>query len=263
MSDNQQYEQLEQEIDKLKQLWSEQIQAENLLAKGVPGTIQEGPLVPQLSLTIPVAQYQVFIEELLELLCEHQPGLQDEANRLVELLTEEIVQEWFQAAITLNDFYFANFAETHQLAVWLPHFVAEQAARPYLKAIASATAPTLEKMPHHGCPACGEPPRLAVISKKGKKELACPRCEYAWEEKKISCAHCGTEDHHDLEILKLEGHESSEIHVCHSCKGYTKLIDVRKMFKKESPQVLDAKSIHLDYIAQEKGYGMPIKQVTH
>lgn len=74
---------------------------------------------------------------------------------------------------------------------------------------------------------------------------------------KINCAHCGSEEPGKLEILKVEKDDSAEIHVCHDCNGYTKVIDVRKMIKKDSIALLDIKSIHLDFIAQENGYGMP------
>ena len=56
---------------------------------------------------------------------------------------------------------------------------------------------------HKGaCPVCGEPSRLAVINKSGKKEMTCPRCHFAWEEKKISCAHCGTEEQGQVDCVK-------------------------------------------------------------
>ena len=54
------------------------------------------------------------------------------------------------------------------------------------------------------CPVCGEPVKLAVINKRWKKEMTCPRCHYSWEEKKISCAHCGTEEQGQIIVLKVE-----------------------------------------------------------
>ncbi|MBP2243209.1 FdhE protein [Cytobacillus eiseniae] len=247
------YEKLQNEIQSLHEKWRGEISEISL--NGLEQVKEGSPIIPQLDLSININQYQQFIEELLQLIGENNSDVTNAAEKLKELLTAEMLQTWFKEAITVNHFYFANLAEEHELPEWLPIFLAEQAVRPFLQAATVELEPTLKEMKHtHCCSSCGEPARFAILNKKGKKEQSCPRCHYAWEEKKISCAHCGSED--ELVILKVEGDESAEIHACHKCKGYTKVIDTRKMFKKESPTLLDVKSIHLDFIAQEKGFGI-------
>jgi FdhE protein len=228
------------------------------------GSRSRFPLIPQLQLNINTERYHTFIDELVTLLETEQPALANDCNLLRQSLHTNILKEWFEASVGTNFFYFEEYAENLSIAKWLPFFVAEHATRPFLQKLVLELKEELDQADHHpGCVACGEPARLAIISKKGKKELVCPRCNYSWPEKKISCAHCGTEDHTKIEILKLEGQENEQIHICDGCKGYTKVIDVRKMIKKESPQLLDQQTIHLDYIAQERGYGIPTKAVTH
>ncbi len=245
------YEKLQQEIQSLNEKWRGEIG--NLQIEDITGN--GSPILPQAELSIDFSQYQRFIEELLQMLGQNNEGIIHTADKIKALLTLDVLQAWFKEAIVVNHFYFKNYADENNLPDWLPIFVAEQAARPFLQEATALLESQLRGMNHaNGCPSCGEPARFALLNKKGKKELTCPRCLHAWEEKKISCAHCGSED--ELVILKVEGDESAEIHACHKCKGYTKVIDSRKMFKKESPTLLDVKSIHLDYIAQEKGFGV-------
>lgn len=50
-------------------------------------------------------------------------------------------------------------------------------------------------------------------------------------------------------MLRVEGDDSAEIHACKSCRGYTKVIDSRKLIKVPFSEILDLKRIHLDYVA--------------
>jgi len=191
------YEKLQQEIQALSEKWRGEIS--NLQIGDVTGN--SSPILPQAEISIDFSQYQLFIEELLQLLGQKNKDISNEVDKVKALLTIDVLQIWFKEAIAVNHFYFKNYADENNLPDWLPIFIAEQAARPFLQ---EATV-------------------LLESQLKG---------------------------------IKVEGDESAEIHACHTCKGYTKVIDGRKMFKKESPTLLDVKSIHLDYIAQEKGFGI-------
>lgn len=258
------YEQLEERIQLLSENWSHQLEAEALTNADVISGLKQYPIIPQLDLTINLGHYKAFILELIHLLKEQQPSSTDDLNKIESALSDEVLQKWSEEAIVVNTYYFEQFARETEVEEWLGLYLAEHAVRPFLRKISSEIKETLKEIDScTGCPTCGEPARLAVISKSGKKELTCPRCDFTWEEKKISCAHCKTEEHADLEILTIEGDEKAQIHVCHKCSGYTKVIDVRRMIKKESPQLLDIKTIHLDYIAQENGYGISEGKGTH
>lgn len=261
---NKDYLQLQEEISSLIENWSKHLENHTLINPASFEKIQQFPALPQVEYKIDFHQYRSFMVELLSLLKEKQPLLAEDLNKLEMELSEGVLEAWFGEVTKVNEEYFERFAKENKMAEWLPFFVAENAIRPYLQKASSEMKDVLQKAEvHGGCPACGEPSRLAVINKKGKKEITCPRCSYAWEEKKISCAHCGCEEPGQIEILKIEEDEASEIHVCNECKGYTKVVDVRKMIKVDPPQLLDQKSIHLDYIAQEQGYGIPEVKKTH
>lgn len=261
---NKEYQQLEEKIQLLNEKWSKLIENEPLTDKEQRASITDFPAIPQLKLHVNTDQYRTFVQELFSMLEESQPALAEEFKKLEKLLTKENLEQWFQEAIAVNDFYFEKFAKDHGIAEWLPFFAAEHALRPYLQKISTEMKDELDQVHAHGaCPSCGEPPRIAIINKKGKKEVTCPRCLYAWEVKKVKCVHCGCEEPGKIEIIKIEKEDQAEIHVCHECKGYTKVIDVRKFIKKDPISLLDIKSIHLDFVAQENGFGVPEVKGTH
>lgn len=258
---NKEYQQLEEKIQLLSEKWSLGIESSTLTNPEAFSAIQHYPAIPQLQHSVPTEQYGSFISELLALLKESHSALQADIEKVEQQLTNSVLEQWYKEAIAVNNFYFEKFAKDNGIAEWVPFFVAEHAVRPYLKKMSKELKEVLSEADHiGGCPACGEAPRLAIINKKGKKEVTCPRCEYAWEVKKIKCAYCGNEEPGKVEILKVEKEDSEEVHVCEECKGYTKVIDVRKKIKQEPFALLDIKSIHLDFIAQENGYGVPEKK---
>ncbi|WP_077215126.1 formate dehydrogenase accessory protein FdhE [Bacillus dakarensis] len=261
---NKQYLEQEEQIQALSEKWRDTLENQTLTNEEEYSKVDVFPIIPQIQLQVDLSDYQGFILELFTLLEENQPGLAGDIAKLKEVLTMDVLGQWFQEGIAVNHLFFEEFAKNANVKDWLPMFAAEHGVRPFLqKAAAELNEILKEAKAHHGCPACGEPSRLAVISKTGKKEITCPRCSYSWEEKKISCAHCGCEEPGKIEILRVEKDDRAEVHVCHECKGYTKVIDTRKLIRKDAPQLLDSKFIHLDYIAQEHGYGVSEGKDVH
>ncbi|WP_338471095.1 formate dehydrogenase accessory protein FdhE [Niallia sp. XMNu-256] len=219
-------------------------------------TIKDYPLLPHLELHIHVKDYSAVMDQLSKIIVENKSDSAQDIDKIKSLLTNEILERWVREAVAVNSYYFADYAKEHGLPEWLPLFLAENALRPFIQKAAQEVSEQIPKKAHKGsCPVCGEPPRLAVLNKIGKKEVTCSRCHFAWEEKKISCAHCGTEEPGQVVVIRVEEDDSAEIYACKSCNGYTKVIDTRKLLKVATPELLDLKSIHLDYMAQENGYG--------
>lgn len=252
---NKDYEQLQESISKFRADCYEQLTDKQLVSnQEIPTTTT--PIIPQLDLTIDYVQFEGFVTKLIALIEEKQPQLIDELKKLSALFNIETAEKLIRAAIEMNTSYFQKVAQEQNVEEWLVPFVIENVTRPYLQKAAVELKDSLEKVstPHH-CPACGEPPRLAVINKTGKKELVCPRCYYAWEEKKISCPHCGTDNHEHIVILQVDEDSTGEVYGCKNCNSYTKVIKTSSMIRVPAPDMLDIKTIHLDYIAQEKGFG--------
>jgi len=105
------------------------------------------------------------------------------------------------------------------------------------------------------CPICGAKPDIAEIrGEEGKKYLHCSFCGYVWLFKRLHCPFCGNSDHESLSYFYVEGEEGYRIDVCEKCKKYIKTIDTRKLTERIILGLEDWCTIHLDIIAQNKGY---------
>ena len=64
-------------------------------------------------------------------------------------------------------------------------------------------------------------------------------------------------DPDDFEIIFVEGREHERIEACHQCKKYIPGIDLRNLANEVVLEVAGFGLMHLDAIAQEKGF-LPI-----
>ncbi|WP_147535046.1 formate dehydrogenase accessory protein FdhE [Bacillus marasmi] len=255
------YLNLQKEIIQLQEQWKKGLNPDSVRPNYDQAVMETGvPIAAFTAIDFDIALFVQWIDELKDVLLKNNPQLSEQFDKLAKLLDEQTAVLWLEEAYALNHIYFQEYANQHGLEPWLPQFLAETALRPYLQLIAEKVQPRInaaEKgvaVPGCGCPVCGEPVRLGQLEGKGQKVLHCPRCLAYWLDKKISCSHCGNTDHGTIQFLTIEGDSSSQIHVCDKCKGYTKVIDTRQHLEKPSTTLLDLKTIHLDYIAQEKGY---------
>lgn len=258
---NKEYENLQESISKFRADCYEQLAEKTIVNnQTIPTT---APIIPQITLTIDPLQFESFVTQLSALMEENQPQLAEELKKINALLNIETVEKLISAAIEMNTAYFEKIAKEQQIEAWLLPFIIEHVTRPYLQKAAVELKDHLEKITKpHQCPACGEPPRMATINKDGKKDIVCPRCYYTWQEKKISCPHCGTDDHEQIVILQIDDDNTKEVYGCNNCHGYTKVIKTANMIRVPLPDLLDLKTIHLDYIAQERGFGSAEKSTT-
>jgi FdhE protein len=253
------YVNLQKEIINLQDKWKKAIKHDWAKVNFDEAVLETGvPIAALTTIHYDIPLFLQWIEDLKAVLIKSNPTLSEQFAIIKQQLDEKTADRWLNEAFAVNQPYFKDFAEKHGVEEWLPQFVAETALRPYLQVIAEQVQPKLgvsfQAVPGAGCPVCGEPVRLGQIEGKGQKVLHCPRCLAFWVDKKISCSHCGNSDHDTIQFLTIEGDASSQIHVCEKCKGYTKVIDTRQFIKKPSTPLLDLQTIHLDYIAQEKGY---------
>jgi FdhE protein len=250
------YQKLQEEIMKLQEQWKQGLSQDSIDFRLDKTAVESG--VPFVALTVFDVKFPLFVQwvnELKELLTSQNPAVEDSLNRVIKLVDEATAKVWMEEAFAFNHLYFKKFAEENALEEWIPHFLAETLFRPYLQLLSEKTQHKVEHaVAGCGCPVCGEPVRLGQLEGKGQKVLYCPRCHANWHEKKLSCSHCGNEDYEKMKYLTVEGKSTEQIHVCEECKGYTKIIDTRQYITKPSPELLDLKTIHLDYIAQENGY---------
>ncbi|CAM3832387.1 formate dehydrogenase accessory protein FdhE [Mesobacillus zeae] len=250
------YQNLQKEILLLQEQWKQSLSPDTVKPNPDKAGIAAGvPAAALASIDFDISLFLQWIQEVGELLSRKNPELAEMLGRVQGLLNEETGIRWIDEAFALNVQYFASFAEENNLDGWIPQFLAETALRPYLQLTAEKFQNQISSgVPGTGCPVCGEPVRLAQLEGEGKKVINCPRCLAHWNEKRLSCAHCGNSDHETIRFLTVEGDESSQIQVCEKCKGYTKVIDTRQFISTPSSAMLDLTTIHLDFVAQENGY---------
>lgn len=106
------------------------------------------------------------------------------------------------------------------------------------------------------CPVCGSLPNIGVLGgdKEGGMSLVCSLCETQWDFKRLYCPFCGNDNHEWLGYLVTEGEEWYRVNYCDKCKLYLKVVDVRKKGNVYSYPIEDILTLHLDILAQEKGY---------
>lgn len=205
---------------------------------------------------VPLDLYKEAVEKIGEVASVHNEDITKEVEKLKALLTDDVLSQWVKAVVTFDVAYFETFSKDNNVLPWLPYFIAEQAIRPFLQVISHKSHMVMDKMKVIGtCPCCGEPARLAKLNKDREKFLLCPRCETEWRVNRLSCLQCGNDNHEELFYIEVEEDKVAKLEVCKSCRNYTKLVDAGQLFKQKPAALFDLETIHLDFIAQEEGYG--------
>ncbi len=135
-------------------------------------------------------------------------------------------------------------------------FAVGQVAKPLIERIASHLSPLVEGLfwGKGYCPLCGTMPELAFLQGEGQRWLRCASCSHEWRFTLLICPFCESENHDDFEIYFVAGREYENVDVCHKCRRYVPTIDQRKWPKPIAREVAAIALMHLDVIAQEKGF---------
>ncbi len=106
------------------------------------------------------------------------------------------------------------------------------------------------------CFVCSAPATLAELQGNDQeKHLRCGSCGADWRFRRLQCPYCGNEDHKTLRYLYAEN-QRGKMHVeaCDRCHGYHKVISSFTPTPAEMLPVEDLATVHLDYIARQRGY---------
>lgn len=106
------------------------------------------------------------------------------------------------------------------------------------------------------CPLCGSLPVLGELRDNHlSKHLRCGQCGADWPFRRMQCHYCRNEDHLTLGFLYEEPRrETMRVEVCDRCRGYLKVIVSFAPTPPEQLPVQDIATLHLDYIAEMRGY---------
>jgi len=120
------------------------------------------------------------------------------------------------------------------------------------------------------CPVCGGGPDVGImkegredseflIAKAGQLWLHCGQCGALWRHPRLCCVGCGCEDHERLELLVAGegGQDHERAQLCHACGTYLNMVNLVDRTDRVNLEMLAAGLLHLDVLAQEKGFRPP------
>lgn len=118
-----------------------------------------------------------------------------------------------------------------------------------------------ESWDHGYCPICGGLPAIAELSgEEGKKQLQCSLCSNQWSFNRLTCIHCGNDDHESLAYFTADGEPGYRVDICRKCSGYLKVVDTRERGEGLPLEVEDAATLHLDLLAAKEGFSRGKKE---
>ena len=105
------------------------------------------------------------------------------------------------------------------------------------------------------CPFCGSPPRHARFEgKDSQRFLFCPLCRSQWRFPRMKCPFCDNAQHDKLRYFFAGEDKSHRVDVCDVCKRYIKTTIEKASGQETLPQVEEAISLPLDFLAAKEGY---------
>jgi FdhE protein len=136
--------------------------------------------------------------------------------------------------------------------------LAQNALKPALRAWCKQLTPLAKGIPWHKgtCFVCGAAATLGELQENDQvKHLRCGSCGADWQFRRLQCMYCGNEDHKTQRYLYAESQrEKMRVEVCDKCHGYLKVIAAFTPTPPEMLTIEDLATLHLDHIAQERGY---------
>jgi len=197
------------------------------------------------------------------------PPLKEHAARLLARADEdsEAPAVWLETLVRNEEEAVSKMAEDMGLEPETLRFVLEQALKPYLQWLAYSLARHVgETVWDKGyCPICGAYPDSSYLKKGdaeqeflmahgGQRWLHCAVCGHEWRLRRIHCPYCGNEDAESMEYLAATETPQERLYVCHQCNKYITCLDISELIDKPSGDLIPFELLHLDIIAQQKGF---------
>jgi FdhE protein len=136
-------------------------------------------------------------------------------------------------------------------------FVLIQLIKPFaqIKARSNASLSDDSKWTKGYCPMCGSWPEIGFLEgQEGRRRLRCSFCGHEWSYTRIACPFCECVDPEQLELYYSQTRPFERAELCRQCKKYFVSIDIRGREFQVDREVAALGLVHLDLLAQEKGY---------
>jgi FdhE protein len=228
------------------------------------------PLLADINSNSIIEVYQQAWQCMMPLLIKVFPGIESELRVLENALSEnhELAKDLLDM---MDDKQIGDHSKTCvELGVsrQVMEFAAREILKPCMERLAQNLAPMMQDMPWSKgyCPICGSNPDLAflrpkdpepsefLISKSGQLWMHCSLCAHKWRFLRSKCPHCGDVEPENLSYFSSPDRKDERVYTCKKCNHYFHCVDTtdRKSFPDLNLEALAL--IHLDYLAQEKGY---------
>ncbi|HVO70274.1 MAG TPA: formate dehydrogenase accessory protein FdhE [Aggregatilineaceae bacterium] len=149
-------------------------------------------------------------------------------------------------------------AEAWEVDADLLWLLAQYGLTPSLRQWARELAPLANGFEWHQsrCFVCGTQPLFGELQgTEASKHLRCGQCGADWAGRRLQCVFCGNDHLQTFRYMYLETHPNGRrVEACDKCKGYLKVIVTFDPTPPERLLIQDLATIHLDYVAQERGY---------
>ncbi|MCB2147148.1 MAG: formate dehydrogenase accessory protein FdhE [Deltaproteobacteria bacterium] len=150
----------------------------------------------------------------------------------------------------------AELARTTDVAPEMLSLLLYLAVEPSVEAGARQLAARLNGSQDHrsNCPICGSAPVIGELDAEGRQWSHCGLCWHRWPVTRMACPFCHNRDSASLEYLYSDDEPEYRVNLCGGCRRYLKVVDTRKMDRRFYPPLEQVASLHLDMLAEEKGY---------
>lgn len=160
--------------------------------------------------------------------------------------------------------YAAALVQSLQLDAALAWTIARNALRPAWREWHRQLAPLLQGVEWQRgyCPICGSAATLGELQDNDQvKHLRCAQCGADWQFPRLQCMYCGNNDHNTQSFFYPDRErDQHRIEVCDKCGGYLKVSAAFSPTPADLLPVEDLATVHLDYVAQARGYArVPIQ----
>jgi FdhE protein len=150
----------------------------------------------------------------------------------------------------------AEFAGSMDVSPQMISLLLYLAVTPSLEACARQLAARLTGSQENrsSCPICGSAPILGELDAEGQQWIHCGLCWHRWPVKRLACPFCHSRNSHSLEYLYSDDEPEYRVNLCHECRHYLKMVDIRQLNRGLYPPLEQVASLHLDMLAADKGF---------
>jgi len=232
------------------------------LKKGTPLLLRKG-----FKVDIPSASW--LFNELCQILKSQNTESAQEVEKIEAALeAEELKLEDLFSSVLKGGTQISELANSLSLDEDILLMLATASAKPSLQAIADQVKDIIKETPWSEiyCPVCGSIPAISElrvvtstgieggVSEGAERIVYCSFCSTEWRVNRMGCSFCDNTESEDLQYFYVEGDEGHRIDTCEKCKKYMKTMDIRNIGHQVILSLEDMATLHLDIIAEEKGY---------